>query len=880
MRIRDDLLTRTDPLALQMMKRWLRSRWLGKTQPRTQIPPPATAPQGVEDQDDISKRRIRNNYANYKALSMEPGSEQIRLMHILPTQSDDDNEEIVCSLSKPPQWRRGCGGRVIYIALSYCWGDLGDQRSISLIHDDHKALDEHRVSQARSGSSEEDELPSNGTCFAVDPSEKEPFDVTASLYSALKSIRKATPRIEKEFPGLAVFLPIWVDALCINQGNVAERSGQVGMMGEIYSSAYYVWIWLGENEAIVQALRLIIGMNDFLCEELGMDFDPQNLKDDHIRLLFDANAKVEVDTEQLGPESFFQILEALFCNPYFKRIWVLQQATLNPRKTLVFVTDLCMPLCWIIVAERFQRLWRDCYPMGRGGSLPRMWVALIEGGLTRSNTLTNQPGTSTHRLGWLFLNTYRDFNATDPRDKLFALLDLSMEAQGTKKRDLGLEPDYSKTISQVFIDFTRYCLRDMRALSTLNCLCQGPRRLSPQSPMAQGEKVPDGCLATREHPSWALWPTDGRYWAASSLLKVEIDRGVNYNLASEYPIHYFDLSQDSMVPMRMINFLLSLRGIRIGVVKSILKLPLQHIQRSEDPENPSLIRSGWISETTRIESDASKHRLYVHSVCLTSAYIEYGIIEGGLTMLWNCIGSDHLGSAIQVNDHIVPVGSHPQEWLGHEGGRYDGNREYMFRDFIETLLLSPAYRSPSESTTTDEHSSAGGDKHKDEELPAGPWDDPEMSISLALEFIPNEPNLGYLPPKIRQHLLEAANLGRSITIGKSFPFLFLGGGKCFFITEDEHMGMCSPDVEPGDLVVALFGCATPFILRPMADKPDGEVDMWDLRGGAEWDFQGADYLKKTLFRFMGECYLHERMTSQFLDEASASLPSPEIFNIC
>lgn len=40
----------------------------------------------------------------------------------------------------------------------------------------------------------------------------------------------------------------WVDELCINQQNVDERSSQVEMMREIYSSANGVMIWRGEAD--------------------------------------------------------------------------------------------------------------------------------------------------------------------------------------------------------------------------------------------------------------------------------------------------------------------------------------------------------------------------------------------------------------------------------------------------------------------------------------------------------------------------------------------------------------------------------------------------------------------------------------------------------
>lgn len=56
--------------------------------------------------------------------------------------------------------------------------------------------------------------------------------------------------------GRSAFL--WVDAICINQGNMAERSHQVQMMWPIYKSAETVLVWLGPrepNDGIVWAIQ-------------------------------------------------------------------------------------------------------------------------------------------------------------------------------------------------------------------------------------------------------------------------------------------------------------------------------------------------------------------------------------------------------------------------------------------------------------------------------------------------------------------------------------------------------------------------------------------------------------------------------------------------
>ncbi|KAF1978016.1 HET-domain-containing protein, partial [Bimuria novae-zelandiae CBS 107.79] len=39
--------------------------------------------------------------------------------------------------------------------------------------------------------------------------------------------------------------PLWIDALCIDQNNIGERSHQVSQMGEIYSHSKQVIAWLG-----------------------------------------------------------------------------------------------------------------------------------------------------------------------------------------------------------------------------------------------------------------------------------------------------------------------------------------------------------------------------------------------------------------------------------------------------------------------------------------------------------------------------------------------------------------------------------------------------------------------------------------------------------
>jgi|SRR6266498_3420146 len=71
--------------------------------------------------------------------------------------------------------------------------------------------------------------------------------VTVNLYAALRQLRRSdSSRI------------LWVDAPCIDQSNLDERSQQVYIMGDIYSHANEVLIWLGEeHEGARRAFNLI-----------------------------------------------------------------------------------------------------------------------------------------------------------------------------------------------------------------------------------------------------------------------------------------------------------------------------------------------------------------------------------------------------------------------------------------------------------------------------------------------------------------------------------------------------------------------------------------------------------------------------------------------
>ncbi|KAI3326772.1 heterokaryon incompatibility protein-domain-containing protein [Xylariaceae sp. AK1471] len=114
--------------------------------------------------------------------------------------------------------------------------------------------------------------------------------ITRNCYLALQHLR--TTR----------FLTIWVDAICINQNSVSERSHQVSIMRDIFSKANSVTVYLGRSN----------GAMDELAEDWFDAFDDE--------------------TEVLSSID----INPLFKKRYFTRVWVIQEIAVARKISLVY----------------------------------------------------------------------------------------------------------------------------------------------------------------------------------------------------------------------------------------------------------------------------------------------------------------------------------------------------------------------------------------------------------------------------------------------------------------------------------------------------------------------------------------------------------------
>jgi Heterokaryon incompatibility protein (HET) len=141
--------------------------------------------------------------------------------------------------------------------------------------------------------------------------------ITPTLDSALRHLRLLDgPRT------------IWADAICINQGDSAEKGSQVSLMAQIYKSASRVVVFLGdERQDSTLAVRKLEEMASKFTEDILASWQTSHARHtwtdqfEYIRLMHPNR-----DTPQAAEA---KAIRALFGRPWFSRMWVLQEVVLS-----------------------------------------------------------------------------------------------------------------------------------------------------------------------------------------------------------------------------------------------------------------------------------------------------------------------------------------------------------------------------------------------------------------------------------------------------------------------------------------------------------------------------------------------------------------------
>ncbi|KAL6712375.1 WD repeat-containing protein jip5 [Coniothyrium glycines] len=269
-----------------------------------------------------------------------------------------------------------------YTALSYTWGKPDFNRTISLKHNT--------------------------------------INITSSLAAALHHLRLTDQ---------SVFL--WIDQICINQSDSAEKARQIPLMSEIYAHSTNTIIWLGEEDDSDASLAFDV-METVYARLQGTD--AKVTPDDFSRLDF-PNAL----------DKAWYAVRQLLRRPWFTRLWTIQEAHLSKRLFLkcgnmeaawddfavwCYTLDDSGILQWLLANQDLDRKYFGGNPedlvLPQGAAV----VDSIQAGRLQGMTLVQKA----YLLESLVSTRYAQ--ATDAKDKIYGVLGMA---------EANVIPDYSAT---------------------------------------------------------------------------------------------------------------------------------------------------------------------------------------------------------------------------------------------------------------------------------------------------------------------------------------------------------------------------------------------------------------------------------------------------
>ncbi|KAL9562013.1 hypothetical protein ACKAV7_013936 [Fusarium commune] len=350
-------------------------------------------------------------------------SDELRLLHVRPGDTD-----LICVELKTVKSRTSQR----FWALSYVWGARENPATI-LLND-------------------------------------QPFSITRNLYNALYQYRRHVfdgyDSDDREL--------LWVDAICINQNDQVEKSIQVPRMSEIYGQCERVLAWLGpvESDEERHMCRLAERLKHFQSPADSVSED--STEDDRITDFMKSGRSDEKAASEV--ESVRKALRSIGHRPWFRRIWILQEAVLAKKQPI----SLCGP--YELGYEIFFKTWVLMLNPSEDGQLLYSFMAenpvrfkAIE--LVYKNILQarseNTPEEAKSAVSQekrcaldilKLLNETTELEATVAHDRLYALIGLL----GCDPLPKALQPDYTQSFEELCYKFTMFILEQTQDIRVLN----------------------------------------------------------------------------------------------------------------------------------------------------------------------------------------------------------------------------------------------------------------------------------------------------------------------------------------------------------------------------------------------------------------------------
>lgn len=331
----------------------------------------------------------------------------------------------------------------------------------------------------------------------------------------------------------------WIDAICINQDDIDERSIQVSMMADIFRNAVRTIAYVGESD---EASRYLAAR-------------PTSRHNPHGQVRSAAIDTIEREESFdmfVSTRTEYSRVKAVASRPWFSRSWVIQEVLLSRNLVMQAGTDIMdfAEICAILqmhakdhtkwvpgITNTFLRYGSENQVQSRlqkhfavPGDLP-----LLSPGLPHKGYLKYW------QLFSLLFET-APYQCRDARDKLFALISLF---DGDPPE--GLRPDYSLDVGEVYANISRYFIAS-EGITLGLCAATG---------VDSADNIPTWAIDWRDSPSTER---DLRYDLGS---RAQFSAGLLRN-------HRLSRGPDEHIPVLFSRGrVMRLRGLRVGTFSGI-----------------------------------------------------------------------------------------------------------------------------------------------------------------------------------------------------------------------------------------------------------------------------------------------------------------------
>jgi hypothetical protein len=320
------------------------------------------------------------------------------------------------------------------------------------------------------------------------------LDIGENLFQALLTFRAEAygDVIKRIFQ-----IPWWIDAVCINQAIIAEKTQQVQMMRRTFSQASVVYAWLGvENKYSKDGIKQLKRLTEIVSTKFSSD-ENMNI--------------TQLSLKELGfpapKSSRWTVLAHFLCLPYFSRIWIFQEVKVAQRclfkygSHTIHIDDLWLALTTLRVKPEAGH--EIGVSIRKGGLSPTLSISPVPDVLSASQVSEDLPLIT-------LLNMTMRSQATDPRDKVFALIGMASDTDQSFV-------DYNKSVHDILLELAHLYIQREGPLWFLHV--RGSRR-SPHMPSwvpdwtkqanATNSDVINGNMEGDESITLQTWYGDGQ----------------------------------------------------------------------------------------------------------------------------------------------------------------------------------------------------------------------------------------------------------------------------------------------------------------------------------------------------------------------------------